>query len=59
MISISWHFIVFCFIEFVIIVKMSIEASNDNGGFLSGLGCIPYLLIAIILFLLYGGIFLW
>ena len=59
MISISWHFIVFFFIELVIIVKMFIEASNDNGAFLSGLGCIPYLLIAIILFLLYGGIFLW
>ena len=59
MISISWHFIIFFFIELVIIVKMLIEARSEDYGFLSGIGCLPYLFIAIVLFLLYGGIFLW
>lgn len=58
MITISWHLLLLIAIIFVILAKGLSKASEEHG-FLEGVGCLPYLLLAFVLFLLYGGIFLW
>ena len=58
MISISWHLLLFIVLILALLVRGLFVASEERG-LLAGIGCLPHLLLAFILFLIYGGIFWW
>lgn len=59
MITLTWHFIVFLCIEAILIFNAMLAAHTSGEGFLSGLAAVPWLFVAFVLFIVYGGGFLW
>lgn len=58
MITVSWHLLLFVVVEIALMVVGLLSASKERG-MMAGIGCLPYLLVAVGLLLFYGGVFLW
>lgn len=58
MITVSWHLLLFIVVEIALVVVGLLSSSKERG-MMAGIGCLPYILVAVALFLIYGGVFLW
>lgn len=57
MITIPCHQLLFIFIEIGLFGVWLLSASEERGK-MAGIGCLIYILVAVALFLIYGGVYL-